>query len=157
MSMTWQCLVVGLTVSELAAILSQFCNSLGKMCFIVWLLNLPIQLWIKDLYVNGMQICGVGGWGEDFCFCTNFSLSKIILMTKYVKTIKAGTINYIWFEYIFYGIENNTHVVFMILLEGKKMFYLIMKSHIYIWLYGIGHIVKNHSDNKRGNLLVPLH
>ena len=26
----------------------------------------------------------------------------------------------------------------------------------YLWLYGIGHMVKDHSDSKRGNLLPPI-
>ena len=26
-----------------------------------------------------------------------------------------------------------------------------------LWLYGVGHIVKDHSDNQRGNLVPPLH
>ena len=27
----------------------------------------------------------------------------------------------------------------------------------YLWLYGFGHMVKDHSDSKRENLLLPLH
>ena len=27
----------------------------------------------------------------------------------------------------------------------------------YLWLYGVGHMVMDHSDIKRGNLLPPLH
>ena len=41
--------------------------------------------------------------------------------------------------------------------ERKEMFYLTMPStHFILWLYGIGHMVKNHSDSERGNPL-PLH
>ena len=29
--------------------------------------------------------------------------------------------------------------------------------HFYLWLYGVGHIVNDHSDNDRGNPLPPLH
>ena len=41
--------------------------------------------------------------------------------------------------------------------EGKKdMFYLTMHStHFYLQLYGIRHMVKDHSDNERGNPLLP--
>ena len=36
------------------------------------------------------------------------------------------------------------------------MFYLTMHStHFYLWLYGIGHMVKDHSDSERGNPLPP--
>ena len=36
----------------------------------------------------------------------------------------------------------------------KEMFYLTMHStHFILRLYGLGHIVKDHSDNERGNLL----
>ena len=36
------------------------------------------------------------------------------------------------------------------------MFYLMMHSKHFNRLYGVGHIVKDHSDNERGNLLPPL-
>ena len=37
------------------------------------------------------------------------------------------------------------------------MFYLMMHStHFYLWLYGIGYVVKDHSDSERGNPLMPL-
>ena len=41
--------------------------------------------------------------------------------------------------------------------EGRKeMFYLTTHStHFILLLYGIGYIVKDHSDNERGNLLLP--
>ena len=41
--------------------------------------------------------------------------------------------------------------------EGKKeMFYLIMHSiHFYLRLYGVRHMVKDHTDSKRGNPLPP--
>ena len=36
------------------------------------------------------------------------------------------------------------------------MFYLTMHStHFYLWLYGVGHMVKDHSDSERGNPLPP--
>ena len=36
--------------------------------------------------------------------------------------------------------------------EGNVLFNDALQ-HIVIWLYGIGHMVKNHSDSERGNLL----
>ena len=41
--------------------------------------------------------------------------------------------------------------------EGRKeMFYLKMHStHFILRLYGVGHMVKDHSDSERGNLLPP--
>ena len=42
--------------------------------------------------------------------------------------------------------------------EGRKeMFYLTMHSThlIFLRLYGVGHMVKDHSDSKRGNPLAP--
>ena len=43
--------------------------------------------------------------------------------------------------------------------EGrKKMFYLTTHStHFILRLYGVGHMVNDHSGSKRGNLLPPLH
>ena len=39
----------------------------------------------------------------------------------------------------------------------KEMFYLMMHStHFILWLYGVGHMVKDHSDSERGNPL-PTH
>ena len=35
------------------------------------------------------------------------------------------------------------------------MFYLSMHSTHFIQLYGVGHMVKDHSDSERGNLLPP--
>ena len=43
--------------------------------------------------------------------------------------------------------------------EGRKeMFYLTTHSaHFILRLYGVGHMVKNHSDSERGNpLLFPI-
>ena len=38
----------------------------------------------------------------------------------------------------------------------KEMFYLTTHStHFILWLYGVGHMVKDHSDSERGNLLPP--
>ena len=38
--------------------------------------------------------------------------------------------------------------------EGNVLFNNTLKT-FYLWLYGIGHMVKDHSDNERGNLLPP--
>ena len=40
-------------------------------------------------------------------------------------------------------------------IERKKMFYLTTHSIHYLRLYGVGQMVKDHSDGKRGNLLSP--
>ena len=41
-------------------------------------------------------------------------------------------------------------------IEGRKeMFYLTMHSTFYLRLYGIRHMVKDHSDSERGNPLLP--
>ena len=42
--------------------------------------------------------------------------------------------------------------------EGKEMFYLTMHSTHFIYgykNYDVGHMVKDHSDSERGNLLLP--
>ena len=41
--------------------------------------------------------------------------------------------------------------------EGRKeIFYLMTHStYFYLWLYGVGHMVKDHSDSERGNPLPP--
>ena len=39
----------------------------------------------------------------------------------------------------------------------KEMFYLMMHSTCYLRLYGVRDMVKDRSDNERGNLLPPLH
>ena len=41
---------------------------------------------------------------------------------------------------------------------GKEMFYLTMYStQFFLQLYGVGHMVTDNSDSKKGNLLLPLH
>ena len=42
------------------------------------------------------------------------------------------------------------------MLEGRKEMSLFNDT-FYLWLYGIRHMVKDHSDIKRGNPLLPLH
>ena len=38
----------------------------------------------------------------------------------------------------------------------KEMFHLTTHTpHFIIWLYGVGHTVKNHSDSEIGNMLPP--
>ena len=48
------------------------------------------------------------------------------------------------------------------LISNKKSFICIISDRIadalntcYLWLYGIGHMVKDHSDSERGNPLMP--
>ena len=42
------------------------------------------------------------------------------------------------------------------LLGRKEQFYLTTHStHFILWLYGVGHMVKDHSDSERGNPLPP--
>ena len=40
--------------------------------------------------------------------------------------------------------------------EGNLLFNNVLKT-FYLWLYGIGHMVKDHSDSETGILLLPLH
>ena len=40
--------------------------------------------------------------------------------------------------------------------EGNVLFNNALKR-FYLWLYGVGHMVKDHSDSERGNPLPPLH
>ena len=40
-------------------------------------------------------------------------------------------------------------------IRRKEMFYLTMHSTFYLWLYGVRHMVKDHSDSERGNPLLP--
>ena len=39
--------------------------------------------------------------------------------------------------------------------KGKEMLYLTTHSTYYLRLYGVGHMVKDHSDSERGNPLPP--
>ena len=40
--------------------------------------------------------------------------------------------------------------------DEEEMYYLTTHStHFYLRLYGVGHMVKDHSDSKRENLLLP--
>ena len=40
----------------------------------------------------------------------------------------------------------------------REMFYLTKHStHFYLRLYGVRHMVKDHSDREKGNPLLPLH
>ena len=40
--------------------------------------------------------------------------------------------------------------------DGNVLFNDILNT-FYLWLYGVKHMVKDHSDSERGNLLPPLH
>ena len=40
--------------------------------------------------------------------------------------------------------------------EGRKLLLNDALNTFYLWLYGIGHMLKNHSDSERGNLLLLL-
>ena len=50
-----------------------------------------------------------------------------------------------------------SHIEVLVLFEGRKeMFYLTTHSiHFNLRLYGVGHMVKDHSDSERGNPLPP--
>ena len=44
----------------------------------------------------------------------------------------------------------------MLMVGRKEMFYLTMHStHFYLRLYGVRHMVKDHSDSEKGNPLPP--
>ena len=46
----------------------------------------------------------------------------------------------------------------MPVVEGRKeMFYLMMHSTHFIYGYMVSHMVKDHSNSERENLLLPLH
>ena len=55
------------------------------------------------------------------------------------------------------GMVFGVRVRFPLIKEGRKeMLYLTTHStHFYLRLYGVGHMVKNHSDSERGNPLPP--
>ena len=74
---------------------------------------------------------------------------------------------------MFYLTTHSTHFIYGY-MEGMKMFYLTTHSThfiygymegnvlfndalntFYLWLYGVRHMVKDHSDSERGNLLPP--
>ena len=40
-------------------------------------------------------------------------------------------------------------------LNGNALFNDALNT-FYLWLYGVGHMVKDHSDSERGNPLLPL-
>ena len=44
-------------------------------------------------------------------------------------------------------------------MEGRNIYVLFNDSlnTFYLQLHGIGHMVKDHSDKDRGNLMLPLH
>ena len=47
-------------------------------------------------------------------------------------------------------------ICLLILIGSKEMFYLTMHStHFILRLYGVGHMVNDHSDSERGNPLRP--
>ena len=48
-----------------------------------------------------------------------------------------------------------SQVVVLLIKEGRVLFNDALNT-FYLWLYGVGHIVKNHSDSERGNPLPPL-
>ena len=41
--------------------------------------------------------------------------------------------------------------------EGRKCLFNNTLNTFYIQLYGVGHMVKDHSDSEKGNPLLPLH
>ena len=41
--------------------------------------------------------------------------------------------------------------------RNKKILFIDALNTFYLWLYGIGHMVKDHSDSERGNPLLALH
>ena len=55
-----------------------------------------------------------------------------------------------------YTISNGLRNV-MLLKKGRKCFIYRHTQHILIQLYGVGHMVKDHSGSERGNPLPPLH
>ena len=69
-------------------------------------------------------------------------IQKLIILNKFVNNSK----------YICHDINLSDYQK-----EGRKeMFYLTTHStHFILWLHGVGNMVKYHSDNERGNLLLP--
>ena len=52
--------------------------------------------------------------------------------------------------------EDKPLLLLLTVTGRKEMFYLMTHStHFYLWLYGVRHMVKDHSDSEKGNLLPP--
>ena len=45
--------------------------------------------------------------------------------------------------------------MFYLMKEGRSVLYNDALNTFYLRLYGVGHMVKDHSDSERGNLLPP--
>ena len=59
-------------------------------------------------------------------------------------------------ELTLYAKKDEKNLLFVSAIEGRKeMFYLTTHSTFYLRLYGVGHMVKDHSDSERGNTLPP--
>ena len=57
---------------------------------------------------------------------------------------------------MFYLTTHSTHFIYSYMEREREMFYLTMHSNtFYLWLYGVGHIVKDHLDSERGKPLPP--
>ena len=44
---------------------------------------------------------------------------------------------------------------FAVMKEGRSVLFNDALNTFYLWLYGVGHMVKDHSDSERGNPLPP--
>ena len=54
--------------------------------------------------------------------------------------------------------EINLSLFFKVKFETRKEENILFMPHsTHLWLYGITHVVKDHSDSERRNLLLPLH
>ena len=69
-----------------------------------------------------------------------------------------NVIYYHYFEKNSYFQSHLTCLIFSLGLEGRKEEYVLFNDALntfYLWLHGIRHMVKEHSDSERGNLLPP--
>ena len=57
---------------------------------------------------------------------------------------------------MFYLMMHSTHFIYGYMEGRKEMFYLTTHStHFILWLYGVRHMVKYHSDSEKGHPLTP--
>ena len=54
------------------------------------------------------------------------------------------------------NLAHTQHILFMVIWKEGNVLFNDALNTFYLWLYGVRHMVKDHSDSERGNLL-PTH
>ena len=100
----------------------------------------------------GLDVCGTCWW----LACTDQSNWRCLTPVNERKKRYKNKSPHIWQSYFRpTKFKNSLHSSTILYFSEGNVLFNNAHNTFYLWLYGVRHMVKDHSDSERGNLLLP--